>query len=192
MRNKYKECFYVNDYYRKQIRKLGMCNDDIDRMERMVGRSINHYGLFHNELCYRIIINRLSWEVNVFDINVLEDNGDFIECMKNMIKLKVNLNDDLCIGYREDRLYERFDDFINTTKWKKYWKIRICDVKYIRKEYDEVEFGSNVKDKFIRRLPYNFLKYNDKNNRILKSIMKDFKEWLKNNQSDNDDFKKFE
>jgi hypothetical protein len=192
MRNKYKECFYVNDYYRKQIRKLGMCNDDIDRMERMVGRSINHYGLLHNELSYRIIIKKLSWEVNVFDINVLEDNGDFIECMKNMIKLKVNLNDDLCIGYREDRLYERFDDFINTTKWKKYWKIRICDVKYIRKEYDEVEFGSNVKDKFIRRLPYNFLKYNDKNNRILKSIMKDFKEWLKNNQSDNDDFKKFE
>ena len=192
MRNKFKECFYVNDYYRKQIRKLGMCNDDIDRMEKMVGRSINHYGLFHNELCYRIIIKKLSWEVNVFDINVLEDNGDFIKYMKIMIKLKVNRNDDLCIGFREDRLCELFDDFINTDRYKKYYKIRICDVKYIRKEYDEVEFGSNVKDEFIRRLPYNFLKYTDKRNRILKSIMKDFKEWLKNNQSDNDDFKKFE
>ena len=192
MENEYKECFYINDNYRKQIRRIGMCNDDINRMERIVGRSINHYGLTHSELCYRIIINRLSWEVNVFDINVLEDNGDFIECMKNMIKLKVNLNDDLCIGYREDRLCQLFEDFINTDKWKKYYKIRICDVKFNRKEYDEVEFGSNVKDDFIRRLPYNFLKYTDKRNRTLKSIMKDFKEWLKNNQSDNDDFKKFE
>jgi len=180
--------FFLPNKLRERILKMGMESKDIDRMVRLVNRGIYYYGLCHSELSYRIKINKYSWEVNVFDKNTVE--YEMIPFIKFMVKYSIKRNNDNVHGYVFDRLNETIEDFINTDRYRKFYKVRICDIKFYRQEYQDNKFGvGNILiEKGKGRIPYNFIKYNSKKNRTLKHLEYEWRKIRKENGEDINDF----
>ena len=188
--------FYINSYNKKKLYCLGMCKNDIDRLERIVGWCVRSYGLCSKKLSYRIIVFKESWEVNVFSgESIEEDKLDKLrfkyECLTNNKSYPYFENKSL-LGIMENRLGCVIDDFRNKELYSKIVKVRICDIKFRRfvevdKSNDLVKnfgFGNVVENVEVGRFLYGFLKYKKWKNKSWLKIVDEYDEWRKKNNKD--------
>ena len=188
--------FNINSYNKKKLYGLGMCKNDIDRLERIVGWCVRSYGLCSKKLSYRIIVFKESWEVNVFSgESIEEDKIDKLkfkyECLTNNKSISYFENKSL-LGIMENRLGDVIDDFRNKELYSKIVKVRICDIKFRRfvevdKSNDLVKnfgFGNVVENVEVGRFLYGFLTYKKWKNKSWLKIVDEYDEWRKKNNKD--------